>query len=443
MFAVPLSAQTAAVSPTSEMISARIDEYMNAAVRAEHFSGSILVAKDGRPIVSRGYGMANYELDVPNAPHTVFQIASLTKAFTAAAVMQLQEKGKLCVNDAICKYLENCPPTWRPITVKHLLTHTSGLANYTNLPGYEQTAGRYATEEEVVALFRDKPLEFVPGEKYQYSNSGYHLLGIIIEKVSGKSYADYLHENIFAPLGMKNSGRGVNKRIVKNRAAGYVLENDALVNARSYEMAFLHAEGGLYSTTEDMLAWDQALYTEKILSRKSLDEMFTPFKGIYGYGWNITSSFDRKEIRHAGLNFGFAAHIKRFPDDKVTVIVLSNNQTADAGRVAADLSAVVFGAPYRVPREAKVVAPQVLEKYAGRYEMSPAMIVTVTLENGRLYGQGTGQGKTQIFAASETEFFLKNADVKITFDKDGRGNVVGMTVLKDGRETKARKIRDE
>ncbi len=340
-----VSALPPARSQTSTQIAAKVDQYMNAGVKMEHFSGSILVAKGGIKIVSKGYGMANYELDVPNTPQTVFRIASLTKGFTAAAIMQLQEKGKLSVEDPICKYLDNCPAAWQPIRIKHLLTHTSGLPNYTNFPGYLKTAGLLATDEEIVARFRDKPLEFTPGEQYRYCNSDYHLLGMIVAKVSGQSYADYLREHIFAPLGMKDSGVDSNKAILKNRAAGYALEGGALVNADFQEMTHLHAEGGVYSTTEDMFLWDQALYTEKILSRKSLDEIFTPFRGTYGYGWNKTRLFGHTEIKHSGLNFGFATHIKRFPDERVTIIVLSNNQMVDTEKVATALAAIVFDVP--------------------------------------------------------------------------------------------------
>ena len=416
-------------------LSARVEEYMNAAVRADHFSGSILVAKGGQAVVSKGYGMANYELNVPNTPQTVFRLASLTKAFTATAVMQLHERGQLNINDAICKHLADCPQAWQTVTVRHLLTHTSGIPNYTNFPGYERSAVLPATHEEVVARFRDKPLEFPPGEQYRYSNSGYHLLGMIVEKVSGKPYADYLRENIFAPLGMENTGLDDNKRLVPNRAAGYALDNDSLVNADFLDMAHVYAEGGLYSTTEDMLAWEQALYTEKILSRQSLDEMFTPFRNGYGYGWEVTRSFGRREINHSGLVFGFSTHIKRYPDDRATVIVLSNNQMADAGRVAADLSAIVFGAPYRIPREPKAVPTQILERYVGQYRMSPTMIVTVTLEGGKVFAQGSGQGKTRIYPSPESKFFLKNVAVEIAFEKDADGNVTAMAVFKDGRET--------
>lgn len=443
-FAQFTAAQNPSAPAAPGQIPAKVDEYMKAVVRAEHFSGSILVAKDGRPLVSKGYGMANYELGVPNTPKTVFRLASLTKAFTAAAIMQLHEKGKLSIDDGVCKYLENCPPAWQPVTIKHLLTHTSGIPNYTNFPGYEKTAGLFATDEEIVGRFRNKPLEFLPGEQYKYSNSGYHLLGMIIAKASGKSYADYLQQNIFTRLGMKNTGLDVNRKILKNRAAGYAVEDDSLVNADFLHTAHVSAEGGLYSTTEDMFAWDRALYTERILSRKTLDEMFTPFKGGYGYGWSVGRSFGRRAVGHSGRVFGFSTHIKRFPADQVTVIVLSNNQMADAERVAADLAAIVFGAPYRLPREPKVVPPHVLERYVGRYQTSPTMIVTVTLEGGKLFAQGSGQGKTRIYPSSESRFFLKNVDVEIAFNKDSEGRVTGMTVLKAGRVTEhGRKIENQ
>lgn len=434
-FAQSTAAPTSSAPVASEQVSAKVDEYMNVAVKAEHFSGSVLVAKDGKPLVSKGYGMANYELDVPNTPKTIFRLASLTKAFTATAIMQLHEKEKLNINDGVCKYLENCPEIWQPVTIKQLLTHTSGIPNYTNFPGYEKTAGLFATNAELLARFKDKLLEFSPGEQYRYSNSGYHLLGMIIEKAAGQSYADYLQQNIFTPLGMKTTGLDVTRKILKNRAGGYTLDDDSLVNADFMDMAHVSASGGLYSTTEDMFLWDQALYTETILSRKTLDEMFTPFKGDYGYGWNLIKFFDRQGISHSGLVFGFSTQIKRFPADKVTVIVLSNNQKANTERIAADLTAIVFGAPYRIPREPTEVATHILDRYVGQYQMSPTEIVTITVENGKVFAQGTGQGKTRIYPASGAKFFLKNVDVEIAFNEDADGNVASMSVLKAGRET--------
>jgi CubicO group peptidase (beta-lactamase class C family) len=432
------SAQT---SPTSEQITAKTVEYMNAAVKTEHFSGSILIAKNGQPIVSKGFGMANYELNVPNSPDTIFRLGSITKQFTATAILQLQEKGKLTFNDSICKYLENCPQAWQPITIRNLLTHTSGIVNYTSLPDFIKSAPQPFTNEELVAKFKDKPLDFPVGEKFSYSNSGYHLLGMIVEKASGKLYADYLQENIFAPLGMKNTNYDFSKKIVKNRAAGYGLANGELVNANFLDMSIPYSAGALYSTTGDLLIWDQSLYTEKILSRKSLDEMFTPFKNNYGYGWDIGKFLERKEINHGGGIFGFATQFSRFTDDKVTVIVLSNNETTNAAKITNSLSSIVFGAPYQIPSDAKVIPAAILEKYVGQYQIAPSFILTVTLEDGKLMTQATGQEKIEIFAESETKFYPKVIDAKITFNLDASGKVMSLTLSQGGRETPAPKIK--
>lgn len=313
-------------APTTEQITAKVDEYMNAAARVDGFNGSILVARDGKPIVSRGYGMANIELNVPNTPDTVFRLGSVTKQFTAMGIMMLAERGKLNVNDAACKYLTDCPATWQPITIKNLLTHTAGVPNYTDFPTFAKTTVSPITTTEMIVLLRDKPLDFAPGEKFAYSNSGYYLLGVVIERVSGKSYADFLQENIFAPLNMKQTGYDVSARIIKNRAAGYARQGGEFVNASYMDMTIPYSAGALFSTTGDLLLWDQALYTEKLVSRKTLDEIFTPVKSGYGYGWGIGKQFERREISHGGGIYGFATEIARFPDDKVTVVVLSNVQ---------------------------------------------------------------------------------------------------------------------
>jgi len=216
-----VSAQTATTlpAPSAPEIARKVEEYMNAAMRINRFSGSVLLARDGQPIVSRGYGLANIENDVSNTPQTVFRLGSVTKQFTAMAILLLQERGKLSVNDPICKYLADCPQTWQPITIKNLLTHTAGIPNYTDFPDFTKTAAAETTTAELITRFRDKPLQFALGEKFAYSNSGYYLLGAIIERVSGKSYPDFLQENIFAPLGMKHTGYDNPVRIIKNRDA--------------------------------------------------------------------------------------------------------------------------------------------------------------------------------------------------------------------------------
>lgn len=411
---------------SSEQILPKIDEYMNAAERIDRFSGAILVARDGKPLVSRGYGMANVEWDIPNSPKTAFRLGSITKQFTSAAIMLLQERGKLSVSDPACKYITGCPAAWEPITIRHLLTHTSGIPNYTAFPGFlEKKAALPVSTSELLAEYKGKPLDFAPGEKNSYSNSGYHLLGLIVEKASGKPYADFLQENIFTPLGMKRSGYDSHRELIKWRATGYQREGDALVNAPYIDMLIPYAAGALYSTTSDLLIWDQALYPDKLLTRKSLDEMFTPFKNNYAYGWGVGKRFERASTAHGGAIHGFATQIIRFPEDRVTVVVLSNVQGAGADKVANVLAAIVFGAKYELPKERKAVpvASAVIEKYVGDYQITPSILIAITMEGGKLMLQIAGQPKMEIFAESETDFFLKNVDAQVSFVKDSTGAV--------------------
>lgn len=444
LFIQHASAQSSAVSPQSaQQVAAKIDEYMNAAVKANGFSGSILVAREGRPIISKGYGMANYELDVPNTPQTVFRLGSITKQFTAAAIMILQEHGKLSINDSICKHLSDCPAPWGPITIRNLLTHTSGIPNYQSFPEAVKLMTLPVTHAQLIGRFRDKPLEFAPGEKFNYGSSNYYLLGVIIERVSGKSYTDFLQDNVFKPLGMISTGYDDSRRVIKHRAAGYEVRHGLLVNAPYYDMTIPFAGGALVSTTEDLLLWDNALYTEKLLSRKSLDEMFTPFKNEYGYGWDIGKMFDRSVMSHTGAIFGFRAKIERFPADRVTAIVLGNKTTAPSARIADDLAAIVFGVPYKIPQERKsiAVASETLEKYVGQYQLTPKIIITITNEHGKLMAQATGQSRNEMFAESDTIFFLKTIDAQITFIRDTQGRVSGLVLHQGRNTTPAQKIK--
>lgn len=434
---------SAAAPPSAQQIAAKVDEYMNAAMRVNRFSGSTLVARNGQPVVSRGYGMANIELNVPNTPQTVFRLGSVTKQFTGMAIVLLQERGKLSVSDPICKYLSDCPQAWQPITIRNLLTHTAGIPNYTEFPDFIKNAAVETTTAELTNRFRDKPLQFALGEKFAYSNSGYYLLGTIIERASGKSYADFLQENIFAPLGMKQTGYDNPVRIIKNRAAGYARTSDGFINAAPISMSTAYSAGALYSTVEDLLLWDQALYTEKLVSRKSLDEAFTPFKDNYGYGWTIGKRFDRQVIAHGGGIFGFSTYIARYPADRVTVIVLSNVEGAPSGEIANSLSAIVFGAPYEIPAERKEiqVAATTLEKYVGQYQLTPQLTMNVTLENGKLLAQISTQPKLELFAESETVFFFKIVNAQVTFVVNPQGEVTGAVFRQGGSDIPAQKIK--
>ncbi|MCA1617995.1 MAG: serine hydrolase [Acidobacteria bacterium] len=425
----------------------KFDEYAQAAAKAENFSGAILVARDGKVLVSKGYGLADVENDVPNTPETRFRLASITKQFTAAAVLLLQERGKLSVQDSVCKYVAPCPEAWQPVTIHHLLSHTGGVPNLTNFnafPDYLRTKRDPTTVEALIGRFRDRPLDFKPGEKWTYSNSGYILLGHVVEKVSGRSYENFLRENIFEPLKMTSTGYDHADAIVKRRARGYAPHRDGgVVNASYIDMSIPFAAGGLYSTVGDLFLWDQALYGEKLLKKSSLDAMFTAVRDDYGYGYRVNKLFNRRHVTHGGGIEGFSTSINRFPDDRVTVIVLSNNEAGRSGRVAQDLAAIAFGERYELPveRVAVKVDPKVYDAYVGEYELEPGFVLTITREGDRLMMQATGQGKAEAFPASETNFFFKVVRADITFFKDAGGRVTHLVLNQGGRQMNAKKVK--
>jgi CubicO group peptidase (beta-lactamase class C family) len=345
VLALSLLSNTGPTRADEADVAGKIDEVMRARVKSDRFSGTVLVARGGEVIARRGYGMADLEHDVPNAPETKFRLGSVTKQFTAMAVLILQERGKLDVQEKVKTYLADSPGAWDDVTLHHLLTHTSGIPSYTGLPGYAAKMREPTTPDELLARFKDLPLEFAPGERFKYSNSGYAVLGKVIEAASGKGYAEFLGEAIFKPLGMNDTGYDRAAPLLKHRASGYGRTPFGLVNALFIDMSIPYAAGALYSTVDDLLVWDRALYTEKLVSKKSLDAMFTSNKDGYGYGWFITKASGRTVIGHGGGVNGFSTDIKRFPDEKLCVIVLSNVVGTPAGDVGRDLASAVLGPP--------------------------------------------------------------------------------------------------
>jgi CubicO group peptidase (beta-lactamase class C family) len=422
----------------------KLDQYLNELTRQQRFSGAALIARDGKILLSRGYAMANRELEVPNTPQTRFRLGSITKQFTGVAMMILQEQGKLNVQDPVCKYVANCPPVWdeAKITIHHLLTHTSGIPSFTGFPDYRQTMMIPATIEALLGRFRDRPLEFRPEEKWNYSNSGYVLLGHIIEKVSGKSYEAFLQEQILQPLKLTSTGYDTFGRIIPRRASGYTRGADGIVNAPFLDMSIPHAAGALYSTVEDLYQWDQALNRSALLSPKSFEAIYTPVKNNYGYGWAIEQQFNRRRISHGGGINGFSSYIARYPNDRVTIIVLSNFDFANAGRIARDLGAIVFGEKYEMPveRTAVKVDPKIFDSYVGRYELRPDFIFTITRDGDRLLLEATGQPQAELFPESATKFFLKVVDAQVTFVKNEAGEVTHL-ILHQGGDRQAKKIK--
>jgi D-alanyl-D-alanine carboxypeptidase len=364
VLAVFLSARDAYsdVSTTPSAMSAKAKALVDALVQADQFSGTVLVAQNGVPVFRQAFGLANREWGIPNVPEAKFRIASITKEFTATAILQLAEAGMLSIDDPVSKYYTDAPVTWKDITLRHLLTHTSGIPSYTSLPQFfDEDAKVDRTPDEIIKLTRDKPLEFEPGTKFTYDNTGYIILGYIIEKVSGERYADYIQHHIFQPLGMKSSGYDSTEAILPQRASGYRWEKTEFVNADYLSMSLPFSAGSLYSTIDDLLIWDQALYAGKLLNGTSFKAMFTDYGHGYGFGWFINKLFGHNLISHSGGINGFVSMFERFPDDKLTVIVLSNENNAPVGRLADGLAALYLGVPPRsaIPGGEKIVRDQI------------------------------------------------------------------------------------
>ncbi len=329
-----------------------MDSYLNQLVEKGKMSGSVLVAQNGT-LFAKGYNLADVDAGIPNTPQTRFRIGSNTKQFTAMAILILQERGKLHVQDSICRYVPACPADWQPITIAELLTHSSGIPDYTNFPDFVSTWMQPTTPAELVARFKDMPLDFPPGSVFRYSNSGYVLLGYIIERVSGESYAAFLQQNIFTPLKMNNTGYDTAYPALPQHATGYYADRSI---PDDYDPSVFSSAGALYSTVEDLYLWDSALLAGKLVSRAALDSMFTlhmpcppPGRGGcllstdkgYGYGWFIGEEPQGKLIYHVGRIDGFVTFNGFYPERHLIVIVLSNWEATNVLGVGLKLGSMV------------------------------------------------------------------------------------------------------
>lgn len=422
-----------------------MDQIVQSYVTNNSFMGSVLVARDAQVLFSKGYGSANLEWNVPNAPNTKFRLGSVTKQFTAASILLLEERGKLSVSDPVKKYLLDAPAAWDKITIFHLLTHTSGIPNFTSFPDYAKLEPFATTAEQVVARFRDKPLDFQPGEKWSYSNSGYVLLTYLIEKITGGSYKTFVQENIFTPLGMKDSGYDSNSAVIPHRASGYTLVNNQLENAGFVHMSVPQGAGALYSTTEDLLKWEQGLFGGKVLRAASLQKMTTPFKDDYAFGLEVKTAGGHKLIDHGGGIQGFNTELAYYPDDKLTVVALGNVNGAAPGEIAAKLAALSHGETVSLPGERKEITldSKALSHNVGAYQMASGANMLITLENNQLSAKLANQPAFPIFPETQTMFFLKVVDAQIEFTKnDDQGRPTELILHQNGRDMPAKRLDD-
>lgn len=412
-------------------------------VKAGRFSGSVLVAKDGAPLLREGFGGANREWDIPNAPDTKFRLGSLTKQFTATAILQLAEAGKLSIDDPVSKFYPDAPAAWSKITVKHLLNHTSGIPSYTGIPGFFENGSskKPLKPAEIVKLTQDKPLEFEPGSKFAYDNTGYILLGVVIEKVSGQTYADYLNQHIFQPLGMKNTGYDVSGEILAKRASGYQPDKAAWRNADYLDMTLPYAAGSLYSTVDDLLIWNTALTDGKILSDASRKAAWTENLNHYGFGWGIAMQDGHERVSHNGGINGFSTAMNRYPKDGLVTIVLSNFQAAPSTPMANNLAGLCFGT-YAAPK-AVALSTATLDKYVGAYALSPTFILKVFRDGDKLVTQATGQGPVALVATAPGEFTAVGPDAKLSFKQMGDAPATALVLHQGGRDMEAPRVADK
>lgn len=416
--------------------------YLDEAYAVDGPGATAIVVKDGEVLYRGARGMADLELGVALAPEHVFRLGSITKQFTAAAILLLAEEGKLSVADEITKYLPDYPTHGHTITIEHLLTHTSGVFSYTNIPGYMMGAEIRAdlTTEELVDVFDEYGMEFAPGERWNYSNSGYVLLGAIIEKVSGLAYDDFVKARIFEPLGMANSHYG-GLQLIPRRVAGYTGSAGGYRNANFLSMTQPHAAGSLLSTVDDLARWNAGLFGGELLSAESLERMTNPFvlndgeATEYAYGFAISDFRGSPSISHGGGIHGFSTYAMWLPEEKVYVAVLSNipSNPVRPDQVALQMAAEAIGKPFP-RREAIEVDPETLEEYVGVYRIDDETTRAVTLDDGKLYTQRTGGQRLEIKPHAEDAFFYEQSFTHLTFERDADGHVTAMHMFANGAE---------
>lgn len=430
LIVVFLSAQLFAQSSVEQ----KIDELLNAYSSQNKLNGVVLVAQKSKVIYQKGFGYRNAEEKIPNDVNSIFQIGSITKQITAAVIMQLQQEGKLSVQDKLSKYFPGFA-NGDKITIENLLTHTSGIYNYTSdTVIMKSNVTKHYSQDEMMKLFKSYPSDFEPGTRWNYSNSAYSILGYIIEKVEGKPYEKEVRERIFQPLGMTNSGFDFTNLSSSNKTKGYFSLNPIPIPAPIVDSTIAYSAGAVYTTVGDLYKWERAISTDKILKPASWKAVFTTFKNKYGYGWGIDSIYGRLITAHSGGIHGYSSYILRFPQDETVIIAFDNSSSNALSPISKSIAAILFSQHYEVPAAKKEIRldTNTLKQYVGEYELAPGFTITIWLGENGLKGQATGQGAFDLYPEKENVFFLKVVDAKIEFVKDANGIVTEMILYQNG-----------
>ena len=445
-FLFVLTVQGQQITNHAELID-RLEKYMQAQVDISNFSGSILVMKRDQIVFKKAYGLADREWDIFNDIDTKFRIGSITKQFTAVAILQLQEQGKLSVKDRLSKYISNYP-NGDNITIHMLLTHSSGIKNYIDLPGYWPGMKFFPmTVDSMINILKQTPLDFPPGTKWNYSNSGYLILGCIIEKVSGEKYKQYIQNHILKVLNMSNSGVDSPDTILYHRARGYGKINGKYFNAFPWvSLEIPSGEGAMYSTVEDLSKWDKALLKNSIISESSKKQMFTPYWGNYGYGFSIDSFLGHSRNWHNGAIDGYTSTFSRFPMDSSCVVVLSNNE-ARTDEIAHCLSAILFNASVDKPHfhTECLLDKAILINYEGRYEgsdpLSNKIDIKIVHKEGKLFRIRSGSPEVELIPESKNKFFYADGSNRhLEFNLDAKNNIIEAFFINSGIKSNINKI---
>ena len=409
-----------------------MDIYLQRLFKEDEPGVSVIVTQNNETVFRKSYGLANLEWELPLQPDHIFRLGSITKQFTAVAILKLFERGQLDLQEDIKTFLPNYPTHGYHISVEHLLTHTSGIKSYTNLPEWLALFRTDFKVEEMIEKFCYHPMEFSPGSKFNYNNSSYFLLGAIIEKVSGQTYAQYIEENIFKPLGMKNSCYDMTDRIIPRRVAGYKLTPDGFRNADYLSMSQPYAAGSLASNVDDLAIWDAALYTEKLLKQETLQMAWKPYTlssgetTRYGYGWAIADFEGTRVIKHSGGIHGFINDAIRLPDEKIYAAVLSNRGIPFPDILTYQLASIAAGKPHQEPQSVNIPSSK-LEKHKGVYLLENVNYeIPVSFIDGQLQAPIPMAASPVLHPLSENEFFLSNSIYRISMQKDKEGNTTAM-----------------
>jgi CubicO group peptidase (beta-lactamase class C family) len=441
-FALASAALTAPYVAVAQVTdSPELRSHLDAAAKAftvgHTFMGTVLVDADGHRLLDKGFGLANVEARVASAPDVKYRIGSLTKQFTAAAILLLQQDGKLTVRDPVGRYLPDAPPAWKSITLAQLLGHTSGIPDLTHDPSFPVWSQKPRTWPEVLARFRDRPLDFAPGARFEYSSSNYELLGKIIEAVSGKSYGDFLRERIFDPLGMRDSGLDRDGLVLRRRAQGYVARRGGGLEKAEYgSLSVPWSAGAIYSTSEDLLRWEQGLFGGRLLSAASLQQMTTPALGGYGMGVFVDTIDGLKIIEHGGAIEGFHSFLIFAPQRQLTVVVLSNAnwQHPVPDRLARGLLEIVLGHANVLPP----ISARELDRFVGTFALA-TFSLTFRRDGDRLDSISDGEVDPAIYEGLDHQgapsFYVPDVDAEITFEPDATGAMASLVLHQNGKDT--------